>query len=239
MNPIRGTLLNTGTVILGSCLGLGLGAAVPPAVQTATIPVLGLVVICLGVKMFFEVRNILVVVAALSIGVVIGISLGIDRGLLAMADALKSRLGGGGSFRAGFIGASVLFCVGPMTLLGCLQDGLEKRIELLSIKSLLDGVTSFFLAASLGFGVLVSALSVLVLQGGLTLAARALQPLAKQEDVMGDLSAVGGVMLVSIGLGMAGIRSFPTENDLPALLLAPGLSILARRAMPKRNSEVK
>ncbi|MES1228325.1 MAG: DUF554 family protein, partial [Armatimonadota bacterium] len=135
----------------------------------------------------------------------------------------KQVTGGGGHFTEALITTSVLYCVGPMTILGCLKDGLEGDIELLKLKSMLDGLTAVFIAASLGSGVLVTALVVLVFQGALTLLARPLQPIAKDPAMVDEMSAVGGVLLLSIGLGLAGVKSFQTEAFLPGLVLAPAI----------------
>jgi uncharacterized membrane protein YqgA involved in biofilm formation len=108
-----------------------------------------------------------------------------------------------------------------MTILGCIQDGLEGRSELLGLKSTLDGVAGFFLAASLGVGVLFSAIVVLVFQGAITLLASRLKWLREDEDLLNELTAVGGLMILSIGISLLGLKQMPTANYLPGLLLVP------------------
>ena len=172
--PMRGTLLNTATVAVGACVGWALGARVPDAAMQVALSALGLVTVGIGVKMFLESKNVLVLAFALSVGGVIGLLIGVQTGLESFAEWARVSLGplASGRFTEAVVTTSILFCIGPMTLLGCLQDGLEGKIELLAIKSTLDGIGAVFFAAALGPGVLLTALIVLVFQGALTLAAR-------------------------------------------------------------------
>jgi hypothetical protein len=217
----RGTALNVASVVAGSLLGLAAGSAIPARFQEVATFGIGLITIGLGVQMFLRSKNPLVVVAAICLGGVLGSALGLDVGLEALAEWARVQTRGEGRFNEGFITASVLFCIGPMTLLGCLQDALERKIELLALKSLLDGVSSVFLAAALGVGVLVSAAFVLVFQGLLTLLAVPLKRYSDDEAVLGEVVACGGVMMMAIGLGIAGITSFETVLFLPSLVVAP------------------
>ncbi|MEA2552851.1 MAG: uncharacterized protein QOJ65_1027 [Fimbriimonadaceae bacterium] len=177
---MRGTLLNTATVAAGASLGLVVGAGVPVQYQQIALSGIGLVSFGVGVKLFFQSKNVLYVAGAIALGGILGTALGIQNGLEAVSTWMRSMVGGGAHFNDGLIGASLLFCVGPVTLLGCIKDGLEGDIELLSLKSTMDGVTAFFLATAFGrdggFGVLMSAAVILVFQGALTLAARPLRP---------------------------------------------------------------
>ncbi len=234
--PIRGTLLNTATVAAGSCIGLVAGRAMPPAWENIAVTGIGLVVLCLGVSMFLKHHNILVIVAAVSLGGVIGAALGIDAWLGQFAEMVRAIVGGGKTFNEGLISASVLYCVGPMTLLGCIQDGIEKKIELLALKSLLDGISSIFLAATLGWGVLVSAVVVLLVQGALTLAAGSVRRIAQDEHLVADSTATGGVLIVAIGLGLTGLTVVPAELFLPALVLAPLFGTVAKKLQARVGS---
>ncbi len=232
--PMRGTILNTVAVLLGAGLGLVFQSSLQADWQTAAITGIGLVVACLGVKMFLASQQVLVVVGAVAIGGVLGSALGIDHGLASFADWAETAVGGEARFNEGLLTASLLFCVGPMTLLGCIQDGMERKIDLLAVKSLLDGIASVFLAATLGVGVLASAAVVLVVQGLLTLAAKPLSPLTKRPAILAEATAIGGIMMVSIGLGLIGVLDFPTEVFLPALLLGPlAVAVIERRSQPQ------
>ncbi len=224
-----GTLLNTATVLVGSLIGLGLGSQIPEAYLGVALTGLGMVNIGMGVKMFLETKNILVLAIAVGLGGILGAMLGINAGLDQFAEWARQSLGGGETFNDGLITASVLFCIGPMTLLGCIQDGLERKSDLLALKSTLDGIASVFLAATLGIGVLVSAAVVLVLQGLLTLLAKQLAPLAKDPEYLAEVTAVGGVLLMMIGLTLAEVKKLSTATYLPALILAPILVAVWRR----------
>ncbi|MCW5943180.1 MAG: DUF554 domain-containing protein [Fimbriimonadaceae bacterium] len=219
---MRGTLLNTGTVAGGSLIGLALGSRLPSELLTMALTGLGLVTIGIGLKMVLGARNLLVVAASVAIGGVLGRLIGIEAGLAAFGDWSKGSLGalGTGRFTEAIVTTSVLFCVGPMTILGCIQDAVEKKIELLALKSVMDGVASVFLAALLGPGVLVTAAIVLVVQGTITLLARYLRPIAENPALLSDTVASGGVMLTAIGFGLADIKKIPSGDYLPALALA-------------------
>ncbi len=227
--PIRGTLLNTATVAVGALSGMALGHGIPSDFQQVALSGLGLVVCLIGVKMFFQSKNAVIVIAAMSLGGILGAALHISPGLELFAETARQRFGGGGTFNEGLITASVLFCVGPMTLLGCLQDGIEGKIELLAVKSTLDGIAAFFLAATLGSGVLVTALVVLLVQGTLTLAARPLQSFAKDEKLVAEATAVGGALMLGIGLGLLNIGKLSMATYLPSLVLAPAFALVAQK----------
>lgn len=217
----RGTLLNTLTVLVGAGLGMWVGAALPDRLKDVALTGIGLIVIGLGVKLFLETKNLLITAVAVIGGGLIGAAIGIDIGLANFAESMRSVLGGDGNFNEGLITASVLFCVGPMTLLGCIKEGLERDIHLLSIKSLFDMVAAFFLAAGLGSGVLVSAAVVLIVQGLLTALARPLKPLAANPQLAAEASAAGGAIMFAIAINLLGLRKISTEVFLPALFIAP------------------
>lgn len=232
-----GTVLNTLTVIAGSLIGLLAGSALPHRIEEVAIYGIGLITICLGVQMFLRTKNPLIVVAAICFGGVLGAFIGLDTGLNRLAEWARVSLGGDGRFNQGFVTACVLFCIGPMTLMGCLEDALEHRIELLGLKSLLDGVSSVFLAATLGVGVLVSAVFVLVFQGLLTVMAGKLSRFASNESLVGEAVACGGIIMIAIGLGITGIKVFSSVLFLPALALAPLFASLANRWLGNEKKE--
>jgi uncharacterized membrane protein YqgA involved in biofilm formation len=232
---MKGTFLNTATVAVGSIIGIAAGNAIPDSYKGLVLSGLGLVTMGLGVKLFLESRNILVVAAAIAVGGMLGMLVGIQAGIESIAGWAKSALGGDGNFVEGMVTASVLFCVGPTTLLGCIQDGLEKKIDLLALKSTLDFFAAMFLAATLGWGVLLSAAVVLVFQGALTLAARWLRPLANDEPLLAEVSGAGGIMMLAIGLGLLEIKKLPVADFLPAIFIAP-LMIGIGRVLARRKS---
>ncbi len=177
-------------------------------------------------------------VAAIAFGGLIGMAIGIQPGLEAFAEWARANLGGSkGTFNEGLITTSILYCVGPMTLLGCLQDALEGKIELLAIKSTLDGISSIFFAAALGSGVLVTALIVLIFQGALTFAARPLKRFAQDGELIDETGAAGGILLMGIGAGMVGIKGLRLETYTPALVLMPLFIVLFRKVSARKTSQ--
>jgi len=230
---MRGTLLNTATVVVGALIGLAVGKAIPPTYQTVVMTGLGLTVIGIGLKSFLGSRNVLIVTAAVALGGVLGLLIGIQAGLEGFAEWARHNLQGTGRFNEAILTTSILYCVGPMTLLGCIQDGLEGKIELLAIKSTLDGIGAIFFAAALGPGVLVTAAVILVFQGALTVLAKHLAPIAKDEDMLAEASAAGGVMMMAIGIGLLDVKPIQAAHYLPALFLAPLFVKLSRRLKRK------
>ncbi len=187
--------------------------------------------------MFLSSRNVIVPVASVVFGALAGRLLGIQNGIQFIAEYARSLLasfqgGGSGYFQEAFITSSLLFCVGPMTLLGCLEDGLEGRITLLSLKSLLDGVASLFIGAGLGPGVLLSTLTVLAVQTPLTLGARRLRFLKEESHLVQEVSAAGGLILIVIGLSLCGLKLPPSSEFLPALVFAGIFAEGSRRLFP-------
>ena len=227
----RGTLLNTATVAVGALIGWGVGQHIPLTYRDVVLGGLGLVTLGIGLKMFLEAKHIFIVAFAIAIGGVIGQLLGIQSGIEHFAAWARDVFHGqnSGYFAEAIVTTSILFCVGPITLLGCLQDALENKIDLLAIKSTLDGLAAIFFAATMGPGVLVTAGVVLVFQSILTFSARPLQPLAKDPELLSEVTGVGGVMMMAIAFSsLLKIIVLPTANYLPGLFLAP-LAIVAIR----------
>ncbi len=222
MGAIRGTLLNTATVLAGATIGLAASQALPESYERLALAAVGLGTLALGFRMFGSSKNPLVPIGSLIVGGLLGHFLGIQSAIEQLAAWAQSTIGRGGRVEEAFVTTSILFCVGPMTLLGCLEDGLEGKIHLLGIKSILDGISSVFFAAALGWGVYLSAGTVLIVQGGLTLGARALRPLTERPMTLDESTAVGGCILLAIGLGLLGVVQIPSADFLPALFLAGG-----------------
>lgn len=220
-------------MVAGTGIGLAARGHLPQQYHDIALAAVGVGTLGLGFKMFILSHNVLIPIGALIFGGLLGHLLGIQAGIEVLGTWAKSTFGGGGRMEEAFVTTSILFCVGPMTLLGCLEDGLEGKIHLLGIKSILDGISSVFFAAALGWGVLMSALTVLVVQGSLTLSARQLRPLLARRDVLDETTAAGGGILLTIGIGLLGLRSFPSADFLPALLLAGAV------AWPFRSSKLE
>jgi len=235
---MRGTLLNTATVAVGATVGWLIGKQIPGSYQTVALHGLGLVTCGLGMRMFLQSRNPLIAALAVAGGGIIGLALGLHAGIGEIAEWFKQTLGQTGSprFVDGLVTSFVLFCIGPMTLLGCMQDALEHKIELLSLKSTMDGVAAVFLAAASGAGVIVTALLLLLYQGALTLAAKSLRPIAEDEELLAETTATGGAILFATGLGLLEIKDLHTANYLPAVFLAPAVVFIGRKV--SRRSKV-
>ena len=222
-----GTLINVATVLIGGGLGLLFGARLSDKLRQAVIAGLGLFTFAFGIKMFIETQNALIVLGSLLIGVVLGEWWQIERALQNLGSWLEQRFNRSSAplsqnrFVRGFLTASLLFCVGPMAILGSIQDGLTGNFETLLVKSILDGFAALAFASSLGAGVLFSALVVFVYQGALTLLAVQVQHVVS-EAMMTELSATGGVILLAIAVSnLLEIRPIRSSNFLPALIIAP------------------
>lgn len=236
-------MLNTATVAMGGLIGWAISRAAASTLDASYSDIvfsgLGIVTVGIGFKMLLGAKNVLVVAAAIALGGVIGKVMGIHACVEGLAEWMKEALGAKDDqgFVSVMVGTSVLFCVGPMTLLGCIQERLENKIELLSLKSTMDGVGSVFFGMISGPAVLATALVVLTFQTLLTFAARLLKPLVDDEAMLADLSGAGGVMLVATGLGLLVLNKgpalrelqLPVSNYLPALVLAPLFVFIGHR----------
>lgn len=226
--PVSGTLLNALTVLIGGLCGTILGTKFPPRFQTATFSILGLFTIVIGLGDALKTENPLILLGSLLIGGLIGEVLDIDGLLNKLGKWLQSRLSAeSGTFSEAFVTSSLVFCVGPLTILGSLLNGINGDISKLAIKSTLDGFAALGFAASLGWGVLISVVTILVYQGGLSYGAHAIQPILNSNpDMIIEMTAAGGVMVAAIGLKLLKIRDLPVPNLLPALVVAPALVAL-------------
>lgn len=235
---MTGTFINIGTVLIGGLIGLLVGARFSERVRDTVISVLGLFTLAVGILTFLDGVNvegerILIPLVSLLIGGMLGEWWRIEARLQDLGAALEKRFAGGNGevtqenhFIRGFLTASLLFCVGPMTILGSIQDGLTGDYELLAIKSVLDGFAAMALASTFGVGVLFSVLVVFVVQGGLTLLASQLQ-IFFTEVMIAEISVVGGILLLAIAIGsLLELRPIRTGNLLPALLVVPVLVIV-------------
>ena len=229
--PISGTLLNVLTVIVGGTLGLLLGGRLPERFQGTIFNGLGLATLLIGMQNALTTGNILVLLGAILVGGLIGEWLRLDYHLDNLGNYLQKRLAGSGdrkgsaTFSEAFVTSSLIFCVGPLTILGSIQNGISGDITFLAIKSMLDGFAAFAFAASLGWGVLVSAVTVLVYQGGLSLVAWAAMSGVPGRDnpYIVEMTAAGGLIIIGVGLRLLDIKELKLANYLPALAVAPAI----------------
>lgn len=249
-----GTILNTFTVLLGSVVGLLVGNRLSDRIQESVVTGLGVVTLVVGFGNANETGNIIIPLLSLVIGVIVGELLRLDVQLERFAGWLQGRFQGGdpvvdahdaaygagaeaashaaerrARFIEGFVTASLVFCVGPLTFVGSIQDGmgLSSGFQQLAIKSVLDMFASMAFAASLGVGVLFSVLTVLTVQGGLALAGR-LAGEFMTDPMIAEMTAVGGLILIALGLVLLDIKKPRVANFLPALLIAPLIVVVAQ-----------
>ena len=223
---MTGTLLNIATVLIGGALGLLFGARIPDQLKATVISGIGLFTITMGLQMFLNTENPLIVLGSLLIGTLLGEWWKIEDGLQNLGKILEQRFSreednGSNKFVRGFLAASLLFCVGPMTILGSIQDGLTGDYNLLAIKSVLDGFASLAFASTLGVGVMFSTIVILVYQGGISLLAAQLNSIVTPA-MMNELTATGGVILVGLAISsLLEIKKIRVGNMLPGLVVAP------------------
>lgn len=236
MNLPIGTLANVATVLVGTVIGAVAGKRFPESLRGTVMATLGLATAAIGVRELLPTQEFPLVLGAVLVGTVIGELLRIETGLHRLGDLLQRRFASTAitevevpevvapvahrsRFGEGFVVASLVFCVGPLTIVGSIQDGLGDA-ELLLIKAALDGFAAIAFAAVYGWGVLAAALTVLVIQGGIALAAGTLDGLLTDEMVDG-LGAAGGIMLLGISLRLLDLKQVKVANMLPAVVVAP------------------
>jgi uncharacterized membrane protein YqgA involved in biofilm formation len=228
---VIGTLINAGTVLVGTTLGVTLGSRLPDRVRETLMHALGLVTLLVGVSQGLSAFRpplseltrgaVLIVLGSVLVGGLVGELLGIERGLDRAGESLKRRFGRGEArFTEGFVVASLVFCVGPLTILGSIQEGITGDYQLLAVKALLDGFAALAFASVLGWGVGFSILTILLYQGALTLLASGVEG-AFSESMIAAMSAVGGILILGISLRLLELREVRVANLLPAVILAP------------------
>ena len=214
-----GTIINAIAIIIGGALGLLFRKGFPERIAQTTLQVLGLFTMVIGVSMAIQGREFIMILISLVAGAVLGEWANIEGRLERFGGWLEKRFHvTEGSPAKGFIYASLLFCVGSMAIVGSITDGLKGDRSILVTKAMMDGIISIPFAASMGFGVLGSALPVLFYQGGITLLASKLQSLFAPEMIR-ELTSVGGVIVMGIGINILGLQKIRVGNFIPALLL--------------------
>ena len=218
---LSGTLLNAATVLVGGLFGTFLGDRLSERLRENLVRGVGLFTIAMGVKFALETSNLLYALASILLGGFLGTQAGIERRLNELGAILQRRFGRGeGTIAEGFVTATIVFCVGPLTFLGSIQNGLSGDATLLTIKSVLDGFTAVALAATLGWGVVLTVAVILVYQGGLAAGAAAFSGLLSAAQLT-EMNAVGGLLILGVGLKLLRIRDVAVADFLPAILVAP------------------
>jgi len=224
-----GTFINVAAVLVGTAVGVLVGGRLPAGLQQRVLAGLGLVTAVIGVDLALAWRDTspLYVLGAILLGGLVGEAIGIEARLQRLGDRLQERVSSSRRARSGhatvseaFFTASLLFCVGPLTVVGSFEDGLRGNVEPLATKSLLDGFASIALASTLGPGVAFAAVTVLVVQGALTHGAGLFEGLLRGE-ALDAMTSAGGVLIIGISLKLLDLKDVKVGNFLPALALAP------------------
>ncbi len=223
---MQGTLINIVAVLIGSFIGLILHSKLPKKITTIVFQGIGLFTLFLGFNMALKTDNFLLMIFSIVIGSIIGEGIDIDKQLDRFSTFIKQKFKlKNEKFSEGFITAFLLFCMGSMTILGAFEEGFSGETKILQAKSLLDGFSSIALSSGLGIGVIFSIIPLLIYQGGLTLMASHLKDFISL-DVINELSAVGGILLIGMGINILEIKKIKVINMLPALLISIILAII-------------
>ena len=225
---MTGTFINVAAIIVGSLIGLLVGNRIPENTRQTLVSGLGLFTLAYGVFIFGKTQNMLIPLFSIVLGTIIGELLKIEERMNGLGEGIQRKLaswnpsltGESQKFVTGFVSASLLFCIGPMAILGSIQDGLSGDFQMLAIKSLLDGIASIAFASTLGVGVIFSAGAVLIYQGAISLLASWIGQ-SFGDAVVAEMTATGGVILAGIALSnLLQIKKIRTGSFLPALFLA-------------------
>jgi hypothetical protein len=235
MTGMIATVVNCITVIIGSLIGLFLNKRIRPDLKNAVYIGAGLISLMIGMQMAFESQRIVYLALSVIIGGILGTAWNIEGGILKFGDWLQRNFAknaeGSATFAHGFLNASVLFCVGALTIVGAIKAGAEGEYDLILMKSMLDGFMSIMFAAAMGIGVMFSVITILIYQGGLTLLASWVGPMIGDLG-LSELSGAGGILIMMIGLNLLEIREVKTANFLPALVIILGLALLDPYVVP-------
>ena len=209
-------------MLIGGILGTVLGDRMPERLRENVVRGVGLFVTAMGVKFAIDTSNLLFMLGAILVGGIIGSLIGVDARLNQLGEMLQRRFARGraSTVAEAFVTASIVFCVGPLTFLGSIQNGLTGDASLLTVKSVLDGFTAIALAATLGWGVLLTIPLILVYQGGVALGASLFVGVLTDLQLR-EMSAVGGLLIIGVGLKLLSIRDIKVADYLPAIIVSP------------------
>jgi len=216
------TIVNCITVIIGSLVGLLLRKNMSPKIKEVVYIGAGLISLAIGMQMTFESQRIVYMALAVILGGMLGTAWNIEGGIMNFGGWLQRTFAknaeSGSSFAQGFLDASVLFCVGALTIVGAIKAGAEGNFDLILMKSVLDGFMAIMFTAAMGIGVMFSVITILVYQGGLTLLAGVIGPLIGELG-LAEISGTGGILILMIGMNLLKLHDIKTGNFLPALLV--------------------
>lgn len=225
---MTGTIINAAAILVAGSIGLIFRRGIPQNISRTMTEGLGLLIIAIGIQFALKAENLAVVGLCLALGAVWGEGQQWEAKLESVGRKLEKSFGGEDSqFVKGFVSATLLFCVGAMAIVGSLQDGLTHNYDILLVKSMLDGIFAMIFAASMGVGVLFSALPLLIYQGSISLGAGYLKPLLT-DPMLNNITALGGVLITGIGINALGLRRIKVANLLPGLFLVPLMMTLLK-----------
>ena len=228
-----GVLVNTAAVLIGSSVGLLLNKGIPKRFSGAIMTGIGLCTLYIGISGALKGENPIILVVSIVIGALAGTALKLDERLNSLGERLEKRFAhakegeGKSSIAQGFVAASLLFCVGAMTIIGSIESGLTGNNSVIFTKSTMDLISSAMLAVSLGAGVLFAAASVFVYQSFLVLLAQLLRPLLENHSMIAEMNCAGSVIIIALGLNIIGMTKIKIANYLPAMLFAPVICAVA------------
>lgn len=227
MFTVTGTIINASAIVGAGLLGLVLRRGIPAAMTRTMQDGLGILILVIGLQYGFKAESLAIVGLSLALGAVIGEWRQWEAKLEKLGETLQHMIGGSNDqFVKGFVTATMVFCVGAMAIVGSLEDGLTHNPRILIIKSMLDGIFSIIFAASMGVGVLFSAIPVFLYQGAISLGASFLQPLIN-DPMLNNITALGGILIAGIGLNTLGITRIRVANLLPGIFFIPLLMYIA------------
>ncbi len=214
-----GTIVNSGAIALGGLIGIILKKGIKEEYSATIMDGIGLSVIIIGITGGIKSENIILVISSIVIGSILGEAIGIEKKLDSIGHKLQTRFGGGDSnFSKAFVTTSLIYCVGAMAIIGSLEAGIQGNHETLLVKSIIDGISSIIFASTLGVGVIFAAIPVFIYQGTITLLASSLKGLLTAQ-VVNEMSAIGGILIMAIGINVMGIKKIKVGNMLPAVFI--------------------
>ena len=222
---LQGTLVNVVLVLIGGSIGLFLKKGLSERFSNLIMDALALVTIVIGITFATASENILIVIVSLVIGAVVGEGINLDQQLNQLGKCVRDKVKShSGNIGEAFVTATLLFCVGSMAIMGALDSGLKGNHTVLYTKAIMDGISALIFASSMGIGVLLSVVPIFIYQGSITLLASWIEPYLTQ-GMMTEMNAVGGVILIGLGISILGIKEIKVSNLLPALIVPMLLGI--------------
>lgn len=214
-----GTIVNVITIVVGSIIGILLNKGIKEEFKDTIMDGIGLAVVVIGITSGIKTENTVLVIGSLVLGSLIGSIIGIENRLDQLGANMEKRLGKGEStFSKGFVTASLVYCIGAMAIIGSLESGIAGNHQTLFAKSTLDGITAIIFASTLGIGVAFSAIPVFIYQGSITLLANLVKDILTPEAIL-EMSSVGGILIIAIGINILGLKKIKVGDMLPAIFL--------------------